>query len=340
MNEFKFNVMRKYRRIISISICLFIGIALQAQEAVDYITSGYYQFIYEADIAHLEGNDSLAYQKLQQAEQVAPLKEQDTYYEMSLYIDLSLEKGHYEKAVHYMNILVSEYGRDPSTFWDEDASYFASLQKHINTDSLLTTLNQKLEVYYSLERKKIVDEIVQMINNDQRVRIEGRSLNNKDATDAERGKAYQEWLDVDAYNAKRMLEIVDEYGFPGLSLYGYKNIVECYGGLTALFLHISDKQDIKDVILTQIRQGKCPPELYGLIVDRHIEKNACVDDSALIYAAFRNRAEALVDSEIIDRINTNRKAIGMPTIETAKQRTWLKNEKMKGIPILTKDGSL
>ncbi|MDH6353756.1 uncharacterized protein YdcH (DUF465 family) [Dysgonomonas sp. PH5-45] len=278
-----------------------------SDDRVDYITSGYYQLIYEADEALLDGDEELAFGKYQQAEKVTPLIEQNFYYEMSRYTDLLLKFGQYDNAIHYMNILVSEYGRDPSTFWNKNATYFASLQEHINTDSLLLALNQKLDAYYSPERNKLTNEIVQMLSNDVRIRNEVISkLKNNNDSEIIKDEIFIELQNVDIHNAKRILEIIKDHSFPNLALYGYKNLEKC-SGLPALFLHISDKENIKGLFLRNVREGKCSPFVYAIIVDRETMMS---ENPKSYYAAYESIDDQIIDIENLDK---RRLAIGMPT---------------------------
>ena len=103
--------MRKHFFLLAFTLVFsFSVIKGENNHAHDYIVSGYYQLIYKAEIAYLEGDYDLAFALLQEAESRVPLINQRTYREIDLYIWLLIKNGQYDKAIYYMEHLAVSYG--------------------------------------------------------------------------------------------------------------------------------------------------------------------------------------------------------------------------------------
>ncbi|MDR0753784.1 MAG: hypothetical protein LBF04_00135 [Prevotellaceae bacterium] len=105
--------MSKYIIIVfSLFACSLSSLTGQGEQKAkcDYIASGYYQLVYEAEIAYLEGNYSLAFAKLQEAERLCPLINQFPYREIDLYCSLLMTNRQFDKAISYMDTLANKYG--------------------------------------------------------------------------------------------------------------------------------------------------------------------------------------------------------------------------------------
>jgi hypothetical protein len=291
--------------------------SLQAQDTCkcDYIESGYYQLVYEADIAYLEGNDSLAYEKLQEAETTCPLLNQIPYQEMNLYSRLLLKNNNFGKALHYMEKLATEYGKVPFNIFsvlDEDSVLTTNLLSAYPTfnDSIVPSLMQKSDEFYTTpECKQLIAELTEISKADQEIR-EKRNMK----INPEDDPVYILQKQTDTINAKRFFEIVEKQGYPNTKRYG--DDFRMWGKVDALVMHISDHFNIEAMILQYIRDGECQPNLYGIIIDR---KTMLIKDKRFcLYAAY----DGTKDDQIIDiaHLDARRMAIGLPTWEMHKKR--------------------
>jgi hypothetical protein len=307
---------------------MFFLNSLHAQDTCkcDYIASGYYQLIYEADIAHLEGNECLAYEKLQQAEKNCTLLNQAVYREMEMYGMLLLKNKNFDKAIHYMEKLATEYGIAPGYILSplEKDSILASnlLAKYpVFNDSILPAIMKKCNEFYTPECKQLIAELTDILNSDQEVRVDWeKKLGGADAS----ALAFQTKLkETDSINANRFFEIEKKYGYPTMKQYGDNTNLSV--GINALVLHISDYYDIQEKMLQYVREGKCEPLLYGIIVDRNTKVRSLMltqgREGKIVYAAYYNAK----DNEIVDieHLDERRIAIGMPTREMYKRRAEL-----------------
>ena len=299
--------------------------SLQAQDSCkcNYIESGYYQLVYEADIAYLEGKDSLAYEKLQKAEQTCPLLNQFPYQEMELYGRLLLKYNNFSKAIYYMEELATEYGKEPFYILaalEKDSILTGNLllEYPAFNDSILPAIMQKYNEFYTSERKQLAAELTNILNSDQEVRANWE----KKSKQADSTVFFEEMYKTDSLNAKRFFEIVAKYGYPNGKRYGnnFKNM-NLSIRIAALIVHISTYFDIEEMILQYVRNGECEPMLFASIIDKGILEGKWKKTS--LYGVWQN----FRDDQIIDilHLDDRRMSIGMPTRAMEKRR----NELMK-----------
>jgi hypothetical protein len=305
---------------------------LTAQEncKCDYISSGYYQLVYEADIAYLEGNDKLAFEKLQEAEKTCILLNQFVYEEIELYSKLLLKNKDFDKAIYYIEKLATEYGKMPfnilvSSYQDSILTSNLLAEFPAFNDSILSAIMQKSQEFYTPKVEKIIEDLVDISKSDQEIR-EKRNLKIKAKDDP----VYIIQKHTDSINAKRFFEIEKLYGFPNMKLYGHSNSPADNNFMLdtvirALVMHISDHFNIEEMILQYIRNGECSPDLYGAIVDRKIMLVESNENQRSLYAIYDNtRKEQILD---FTHLNDRRMAVGMPTWEMQKRRTELMKKK-------------
>jgi hypothetical protein len=313
-----------YRFLIFSTFCLgIISInSLQAQDTCkcDYIASGYYQLVYEAEIARLEGNDRLAYEKLQQAEKTCTLLNQPLYHEMELYSRLLLKNEDFDKSIHYMEKLATEYGKMPDNILfilDEDSVLKNDLLLKYPAfdDSILPAIMQKCNDFYTPERKQLIAELTEMTKIDQEVRGKrNMKINPED------DPAYIILKQTDSINAKHFFEIVKKYGYPNMKRFGdnFQNM-RLLAGIQVMIVHISCSFNIEEMILQYVRDGECEPNLYGFIIDKGILEGKWKKNS--LYGIWEN----VRDDKIIDvlHLDERRIAVGMPTREMENKRNEL-----------------
>jgi hypothetical protein len=292
-------------------ICVVNLLNAQDLQNKDYISSGYYQLIYEADIAYLEGNDSLAYVKLQEAEKTCPLLNQSIYNEMDLYSKLLLQNKDFGKAIYYMEKLATEYGAMPvQTFLalEKDSVFANSLLREypLFKDSVLPAIIQKCNEFYTIIPKELIAELTEMTTADQKIREDSEN--------------YTAFHTTDTINSMRFFELVKKGGYPNMKQLGSNNF-KLIHGIHTMVMHISDYYNIEEMILQYIRNGECEPDLYGIIIDRKIMMVRGERNQRSLYAAYENtEKEKIIDFAHLD---DRRMAVGMPTMEMERKRNEL-----------------
>ncbi|MDR1348743.1 MAG: hypothetical protein LBJ63_10045 [Prevotellaceae bacterium] len=309
--------MCKYIIIVFILLAFSVSLTGQSEHKskCDYIAIGYYQLVYEAEIAYLEDNDSLAFAKLQEAEKRCPLINQFQSKEIELYCRLLMKNRQFEKAISYMDTLANKYGTFPVNVLI-DIGQNDILSKELLKEipdfylSEMPRLLQESEWYYYLpQRNFIIDTLTDIFASDQNVRKE----RNLDSVNWDKMK------ETDILNYKRLFQLIDKFGFPNTKLYGCAN-VKMQERLGALLMHITDHKNIADTILQFVREGQCEPDFYGMVVDRKATFKSIREQGKpmCLYCPFTNTA----DDEIIDieQLDERRIAIGMPTREMERKR--------------------
>ena len=289
-------------------ICLLVFPSFIAADEVccDYIAKGYYQLIHEADMDYMSGNKEEAYRKITEARNSCNLLNQPQYREMSQYAELLSERNEFEEAIHYITILVKEYGYSSDFFEQQD--YFQHLSSNIDWNIIKTELDRLNELFYTEERVQLAEELKEMFNKDQAIRQMA-----EDSIMSE--NFWQTWLRIDSTNEQRIKEIIEQYGYPNERLIGFKNFMLA-SSITTMIMHFEDTAYFKPVLLQFIKQGKCEPRTLGSFVDSRQRMDTRTDK--YIYRIYDN-AE---DHEIWDiaNLDNRRQAIGLPSMEMKHKR--------------------
>jgi hypothetical protein len=296
----------------------------------NYITSGYYQKIAEAKLSVLNGNDSLAYIYLIQAEQLCPPLHA-SYYEGYTYTRLLIKYGNFDKAAKYMMNLISQNGYSLSDF-----KYFEGykkMKKRQSWDSLKRAL-ARAEKQFSPDTST-VSFFEKMLNEDQYYRIAYQqactdaATNNhvqlqctKDTvTPAFLIPIKQQYLPVlesiDNLHYAQIQDLIKERGFPLSSSFCYTFIQRSHLEicLLVLFLHFGkDKAiDIEKQLLYYIEKGECPPEILA----GYIDKRQLSDNKLFIYGFYDNASPDNIYE--FEKIDERRHAIGLPDYTLSKK---------------------
>jgi hypothetical protein len=301
--------MYKFNSLIAFCILCFLSVQAQNSNSYNYITSGYYQLVYEADIAHMEDNDSLAFALLQQAEMRCPLINQGRYQEIDLYCHLLLKNGQFNKAIAYMDSLAINYGTLPvSVFKNLGTDSIMRKELLLNVpdfyDSIFPKLFAKSNSFYTSEKDSLVTILNEMGYNDQNIR---QGWKNRQTFD------FNKMQKTDSINLVKIFEIIDKYGFPNERLFGSKDFLLPLT-IDAICMHNYESQKLQEMLIRFVREGKCSPHTYGFFVDRRM-----LDERKKhIFAIYSN----VTDDRIFDLefVNQRRLSIGMPTREMEQRR--------------------
>ncbi|GHV35278.1 hypothetical protein FACS1894178_4500 [Bacteroidia bacterium] len=314
------------KHIIFISVLIFSVATINAQEKCDcdYIESGYYQDIYNADFELLKRNEEEAYKYLQSAESKCPLKNIITYYESEKYISLLLKRDEHKKAYHYIHFLISEHGYEIKDF--NDLNNFDKLSALPRWDSLYNNLLLSEQNFVS--DTALFLQFKKMEYRDQYYRI--KLANIRQDTDSfnfhEKTRQFrQEYGEnilqmVDDSNFNELMNIIEHRGFPistNIKLSKY-HLGAIYIPLTTMLMHFGTDslklQKLETIILENIRKGNLLPDSYGDIIDR----KCLIMRMPYIYGIYINtKPEEIYDFEHIDE---RRKAIGMPPYDISKEK--------------------
>jgi hypothetical protein len=300
--------------IISIS-----ALYAQNDEKCDYIASGYYQLVYEAEIAWGEGNDSTAFDRLQKAEACCPILNQLESQEMEMFSELLLKNEQYDKALFYMGKLATEYGKIPFLPL-EKIQNDSILSKKILAeypafyDSIYFALIQKRDDFYTPERQMLTAQLTEWTNEDQNIRYELIDALKK-ADTLSIASIRLRMNRIDSINAVRFLDFISKYGFPNARIYGENNRL-LNGKIAALLMHLGVRciENLDEIVLEYIRRGECGAHVYGSIVDKRILESR---EKKYLYAIFSNTKDDEIDD--IEHLDERRIAVGMPTRETERR---------------------
>jgi len=292
--------------------CFLCFLNIKAQNnKYDYISSGYYELVYEADIAHRVGNDSLAFIKLQEAEKRCPMIYQQMYQEMDLFCFLLLKNGQYDKSISYMDTLATKYGTLPlGVLYEMDTDSIIRKELLLKVpnfyDSVVPRLYAKYENFYTPERDSVIQILKKMSDEDQKVRQGTIDYNKMQKTDS--------------INLVKIFEFIDKYGYPDEKLLGNRNL-PLYIAIGAMIVHQSKSQKLQEMLIRFVREGKCSPRTYGFFIDHRM----LGERKKFIFHIYSNATDDQIFD--VDFVNQRRLAIGMPTREMERKRNELIKQK-------------
>lgn len=287
------------------------------KEKPDYIETGYYQLIYEADIAYQEGNDDLALEKIEAAKELCPLLNQYTYGEMRMYSALLLRKRRFAEAIEYIEKVITEYGDIPLdcfTDLEKDSILKADLLAEypdFTEIRIPAFMNQYTNFYNDPERDKLTQEMSELISKDQDVRM--FSIEDTPRTKEERAALIKNMEETDAQNLEQLYILLAQHGYPGISQLGSRNH-QLHMMFRILFIHNSGEEKLQNLLLQYAREGKCSPYIYAEMIDHESFRS----EQHRVYGVFENTTVDQIKD--IDHLDERRLAIGLPTRELDQKR--------------------
>jgi hypothetical protein len=172
--------------------------------------------------------------------------------------------------------------------------------------------------YLSTISASVREEITLMFTEDQRM----RELNYRNRFNPfKKKKLNNEWEELNRQQVKRLIEITNEFGFPGERLIGLDygsmhpkiNSIGCSAGMPiVLFIHhfSSPNESHNEILLKQINTGYLHNEHYAIIADFQHTYGKEKFGKIPCYSQRFNPKVA------IEEINTNREAIGLLDLST------------------------
>ena len=263
-------------------------------EEYDYINN-YYQFVYQAHYEYLNGNYQKAYDLLKTAEKNCPLLKQMEINEPAVLAECAMRLNKPEEAVHYIEVLVRDYGAKFENFKD------APLYKDIQNTKSWRKLERKAKKYHQAYLKQVNldlrNEIFKMREEDQKLRI------NRDYEGVKR---------VDSINDLKLRKIVADCDcFPDemFPQFGNQMIDDKFFRAVIFVYHINreDAEYWKPIFLDLIKRGRAPAEIYGTLIDSNLRSNGVYQ-----YGIYSNIGKDLIDD--FENLDKRRIAVGLPTL--------------------------
>ena len=292
-------------RIMKIKILVFLLISVvgfsqkkKINEEYDYINN-YYQFVYLAQYEYLKENYQKAYDLLKTAEKNCPLLKQMEINEPAVLAECAMRLNKPEEAVHYIEILVRDYGAKFENFKD------APLYKDIQNTRYWRKLERKAKKYHEAYLKQVNldlrNEILKMKEEDQSVRI------NRD---------YEGLKRVDSINYLKLRKIVADCDcFPDemFPQFGNYTVDDKFFSAVIFVYHINseDAEYWKPIFLDLIRRGRAPAEIYGFLIDSNLRSNGVYQ-----YGIYSNIGKDLIDD--FENLDKRRIAVGLPPWQLEK----------------------
>ncbi len=172
--------------------------------------------------------------------------------------------------------------------------------------------------YLSTINTSVREEITSMFTEDQRM----RELNYRNRFNPfKKKKLNKEWEELNRQQVKRLIDITNEFGFPGERLIGLDygnmhpkiNSIGCSAGMPiVLFIHhfSSPNESYNEILLDHINTGYLHNEHYAIISDFQHTYGKEKFGKIPCYSQRFNPKVA------IEEINTNREAIGLMDLST------------------------
>ena len=293
------------RRFMKIKILFFLLISVvgfsqkkKINEEYDYINN-YYQFVYQAQYEYLKEDYQKAYDLLKTAEKNCPLLKQMEINEPAILAECAMRLNKPEEAVHYIEVLVRDYGAKFENFKD------APLYKDIQNTKYWRKLERKAKKYHEAYLKQVDldlrNYIFKMKEEDQSVRI------NRD---------YEGLKRVDSINNLKLKNIVADCDcFPDemFPQFGNYTIDDKFFSAVIFVYHINseDAEYWKPIFLDLIRRGRAPAEIYGTLIDSNLRSNGVYQ-----YGIYSNIGKDLIDD--FENLDKRRIAVGLPPWQLEK----------------------
>ncbi len=277
-------------------IFFLISTSLSSQNfEQNYISSGYYKKIYEADSLFLEKNYKDSFKILDKVfSKFEPVQLQN-YQEYTTFVKLAFILGKKKKFINGVKELVKKYGYTEEQLLKDDI---------LSNIFDMTEIDLKIlrEEFLSNSSIALKDLILEMKNNDQINRGSfGIYQNNKKKQDS-----------LDKKNALTLMSIFESKGYPNFTKLGLNPMVASIEyDITSILLHINDS--LRDnyflpKIYSFVKQGKCDPQVYAGMYDK-LQINSGKKQKYYTFLKSSNKIE--IKNFGIEALDNERESIGL-----------------------------
>lgn len=287
---------------------LFIGLVLivscksknivkkeDSQKEVNYIP--YYLKVYEADSLYQTNNFEKCYKILDSLFKIYKPINTEEYAEYGIYLNSAVMTGNLKDFGDKVKFGFLNFG-NIKTLHRNRALMYDTVKKasNLNPEEIKLLKTQ----YYNNLNLDLRKRLLEMLDDDQEVRLENHSV--------------EEILAVDEKNRIKMNEIFKLYDFPKRELVGSINAYDMPDGknlyLDILFLHQSDSviKRYLPKLLTGVKKGYCDPKVYSQVYDRMMMDETGKQYFGSYTCDSNGEVCPLINPEKIDSI---RKSIGL-----------------------------
>jgi len=274
-------------------IILFFTFQLPAQKTECNYIRDYYPIVYQGQIEYLKGNFDKAYDFFDKARYTCELLNNQDILESVIFAELSAKKGLFEQAFDYLRNAV------------KDGFYYGYLEGNDNLNLLKSRLEWNLlkkeadslsNLFNNTDRNNLRSEIISMIKEDQKVRID---------------KVPSEMKKIDSKHEMRIKEIFNSYGYPNSKLIGSSTPSQNVD-ISTMMMHFSDVEYFEPILLEFIKNGECSPFVLANMVDSNDRKR-----NLFTYGIYDNLDSTLIKD--FKNLNARRTSIGLRTLEQHKE---------------------
>ena len=221
--------------------------------------------------------------------------------------------GDTTKALHYLN-LTADKGWYRKKLIEND-SVFVFLHKFNEWDTILKKIQANIDEYEKDYNKPLKAELEDIIIKDQTLRLLIKEAEEKFGKDSKEMEYFWELIAwQDSINEKRIIEIIDEYGWPGTSLVGSK-------ANTAVWLIIQhtplETQELYlSFLQASVKNGESSVHDMAYLEDRILSyKNLPQKFGTQIDINSETGEYTLYDLEDPENVNKRRAEVGLGPIE-------------------------
>lgn len=257
----------------------------------------YYLKVYEADSLFLVNNYEGSYEILDSLfKKYEPINMQG-YYEYGNYLASAVMIGKTKNLNSKIKKSYIDFGGIP--IYHNNSSEL--INKILNYSKFSKEkLNNFKQSYLKKINLELRDRIENMINEDQRVRVEM----NKDSMNFFQKK-----------HEKELNDIFLKYGYPSLKIIGSDNYFDNPADFSVILIHQDDeaKEYFLKIMLDNVKKGNCLPAEYGAVYDRKIWTQTSSKKSMQYFGSFINLKDGSLSIPVIDakRIDSIRQSIGL-----------------------------
>ena len=270
----------------------------------------YYPLIYTAEVEYYLRNYQRAFDLYRKAFKACEPKNTPLNYEMSKFAELATRLGKSELALDLIERTLRN-GTILKTY-ENDSLYYELLQSE-RGEKLVQDYESIREEYLTGLNLELRKEIQEMTAADQMYR---RSQANF--------AAKKELVDsIDEVHEKRLIEIIEEFGYPDEKLIGGFAVDWSKADIVTLVLHTDDSIRMNYFVpkfKEFVKEGTIPPLHLGVVVDQYYNYNG----EPQIYGTYsseRGGYATMIDREMVDR---NRRSIGLPPLTVQEKLDSLK----------------
>ena len=171
-----------------------------------------------------------------------------------------------KKSKALKNLILSTEHGYTNTKWMQEDTDLAVLQNNKKFKNLVSTLEAKQAAFEATLNQSLKKELGEIMEKDQRHRKNAREYREKYGQDADEYKEL--WVkqnELDSLNELRVIEIIDEYGYPGKSLVGDQSSVAFF---VIQHANLETQEKYLPILTAAAEKGELRYSSLALLIDR------------------------------------------------------------------------